>query len=176
MRPTNLHEAQAAIEAILFAASFPLSVKDIAAAIQVDEDTTAKLLRTLRDRHSGKESGIVLSDVDGSFILMSRPEYAPFVENLSVRQRPAPLSPASIETLSIIAYRQPVTRGEIDRIRGVSSDSSIATLTERGLIAEAGRRNSVGRPVLYGTTREFLMHLGLTSLSDLPPLPESEDQ
>ena len=176
MRPTNLYEAQAAIEAILFAAYFPLSVKDIAAAIQVDQDTTAKLLRTLQDRHSRKESGIVLSDVDGSFVLMSRPEYAPFIENLSARQRPAPLSPASMETLSIIAYRQPVTRGEIDRIRGVSSDSSIATLTERGLIAEVGRRNSVGRPVLYGTTPEFLMYLGLASLSDLPPLPESEDQ
>ena len=176
MCPTNPHEAQAAVEAILFAASFPLGLKDIAAAIQVDEDTAAKLLRTLQDRYSRKDSGIVLSDVDGSFILTSRPEYAPYMENLSARQRPAPLSPASIETLSIIAYRQPVTRGEIDRIRGVSSDSSIATLTERGLIAEVGRRNSVGRPVLYGTTREFLMYLGITSLSDLPPLPESEDQ
>ena len=176
MCPTNPHEAQAAVEAILFAASFPLGLKDIAAAIQVDEDTAAKLLRTLQDRYSRKDSGIVLSDVDGSFILTSRPEYAPYIENLSARQRPAPLSPASIETLSIIAYRQPVTRGEIDRIRGVSSDSSIATLTERGLIAEVGRRNSVGRPVLYGTKREFLMYLGITSLSDLPPLPESEDQ
>ena len=176
MCPTNPHEAQAAVEAILFAASFPLGLKDIAAAIQVDEDTAAKLLRTLQDRYSRKDSGIVLSDVDGSFILTSRPEYAPYIENLSARQRPAPLSPASIETLSIIAYRQPVTRGEIDRIRGVSSDSSIATLSERGLIAEVGRRNSVGRPVLYGTTREFLMYLGITSLSDLPPLPESEDQ
>ena len=176
MPQTNLHEAQAAIEAILFAAAFPLSVKDLAAAIQIDEDTTAKLLRELGDRHSVPESGIVLSKLDGSFILMSRPEYAPFVENLSARQRPAPLSPASIETLSIIAYRQPVTRGEIERIRGVSSDSSIATLSERGLIAEVGRRNSVGRPVLYGTTPEFLMYLGLTSLSDLPPLLESEDQ
>jgi len=151
-------------------------VRELAAAIQIDEDTTAKLLRELQDRHSCRESGIVVSKVDGSFILMSRPEYAHFVENLSARQRPAPLSPASIETLSIIAYRQPVTRGEIDRIRGVSSDSSIATLSERGLIAEVGRRNSVGRPVLYGTTPEFLMYLGLASLSDLPPLPESEDQ
>lgn len=176
MSLTNLYEAQAALEAILFAASFPLSVKDLAAAIQIDEGTTAKLLGELGDRYSGRESGIVLSQVDGSFILMSRPEYAPFVENLSARARPTPLSPASIETLSIVAYRQPVTRGEIDRVRGVSSDSSITTLTERGLIAEVGRRNSVGRPVLYGTTREFLMYLGLTSLSDLPPLPESEEE
>ena len=175
MRPTNLHEAQAAIEAILFAAYFPLSVKDIAAAIQVDQDTTAKLLRTLQDRHSRKESGIVLSDVDGSFVLMSRPEDAPFIENLSARQRPAPLSPASIETLSIIAYRQPVTRGEIDRIRGVSSDSSIATLTSAAS-SPSRQAQQRGRPVLCGTTPEFLMYLGLASLSDLPPLPESEDQ
>lgn len=176
MCQTNLQEAQAAVEAILFAASFPLTVKDIATATQIDEDTVGRLLRQMRDRHSCKESGIVLSNVDGSFILMSRPEYAPFVENLSARQRPAPLSSASMETLSIVAYRQPVTRGEIDRIRGVSSDSSLATLTERGLITEVGRRNSVGRPVLYGTTQQFLMYLGLTSLSDLPPLPESEDE
>ncbi|HAI86579.1 MAG TPA: SMC-Scp complex subunit ScpB [Firmicutes bacterium] len=172
----NLPEAQAAIEAILFAASFPLAAKDLAAAIEVDEDTVAKLLREIRDRHSVKQSGVALRDVDGSFILMSKPEYAPFVENLSARQRPQPLSPASLETLSIVAYRQPVTRGEVDRIRGVSSDSSIATLTERGLICEVGRRNSVGRPVLYGTTDQFLIYLGLSSLSDLPPLPESDDE
>ena len=87
MCQTNLQEAQAAVEAILFAASFPLTVKDIAAATQIDEDTVGRLLRQMRDRHSCKESGIVLSNVDGSFILMSRPEYAPFVENLSARPR-----------------------------------------------------------------------------------------
>ncbi len=106
---------------------------------------------------------------------MSKPDYAPFVESLSARQRPQPLSAASLETLSIVAYRQPVTRGDIDQIRGVSSDSSIATLTERGLICEVGRRNSVGRPILYGTTDQFLLYLGLASLADLPPLPESDD-
>lgn len=105
--------------------------------------------------------------------MLSRPEYAPYVERLSERQRPPALSPASLETLAITAYRQPVTRAEIEKIRGVSPDSAISTLLERGLICEKGRKETVGRPILYGTTPDFLLYLGLSSLHDLPALSDS---
>lgn len=173
MCPTNLQEAQAAIEAILFAASFPLTTEEIASAVGIDEDSARKLLRLIGEKHSTPCSGVVLEEAGGGFIMLSRPEYAPYVERLSERQRPPALSPASLETLAITAYRQPVTRAEIEKIRGVSPDSSISTLLERGLICEKGRKETVGRPILYGTTPDFLLYLGLSSLDDLPALPDS---
>lgn len=174
MCPTNLQEAQATIEAILFAASFPLTAEEIASAVGIDEESTRKLLRLIGDRHSTPGSGVVLEEAGGGFIMLSRPEYAPYVERLSERQRPPALSPASLETLAITAYRQPVTRAEIEKIRGVSPDSAISTLLERGLICEKGRKETVGRPILYGTTPDFLLYLGLSSLDDLPALPDSD--
>lgn len=170
----NLQEAQAAIEAILFAASFPLGLEEIASAVGIDEDSARKLLRLIGERHSRSDSGVILMEAGGGFIMLSRPEYAPYVERLSERQRPPALSPASLETLAITAYRQPVTRAEIERIRGVSPDSAISTLLERGLICEKGRKETVGRPILYGTTPDFLFYLGLSSLDDLPALPDSD--
>lgn len=168
----NLQHAQAAIEAILFAASFPVAAEDIASALEVDIETVRRLLMKVEERFSSSESGVALIQVEDGFLMMSRPEYSSYVERLSKRQRPAPLSAASLETLAIVAYRQPVTRGDVEKIRGVNSDSAIATLAERGLIAEAGRRNSVGRPMLYATTPQFLLHMGLSSLEQLPELPD----
>ncbi|MEA4882192.1 MAG: SMC-Scp complex subunit ScpB [Clostridia bacterium] len=159
---------------MLFASSTPVRAGAIASALEIDEATVVKLIREIRDRHACPESGFVLSDVDDGFIMLSRPDYAQYVEAVSRRERPQPLSPAAMETLAIVAYRQPVTRGEIDKIRGVVSDSSVSTLAERGLIVEMGRRNTVGRPVLYGTTQDFLLYLGLGSIADLPALPEEE--
>ncbi|OPZ61325.1 MAG: Segregation and condensation protein B [Firmicutes bacterium ADurb.Bin506] len=176
MQMLSPKSAQAAIEAILFAAAFPVHIDDLAYAIEADAESVRRLLREIEDRFSRPESGAMLACVDGCYLLLSRPEYSGFVERLSRRQKPAVLSPASMETLAIIAYRQPVTRGEIEKIRGVNSDSAISTLIERGLVAEAGRRNSIGRPVLYATTPEFLLHLGLRSLDQLPPLPETENE
>lgn len=170
----NPKSAQAAIEAILFAAAFPVHIDDLAYAIEADAESVRRLLREVEDRFSRPESGAMLACVDGCYLLLSRPEYSGFVERLCRRQKPAALSAASMETLAIIAYRQPVTRGEVEKIRGVNSDSAMSTLIERGLIAEAGRKNSVGRPVLYATTPEFLLHLGLSSLEQLPALPEGD--
>jgi len=166
--------AQAAIEAVLFAAAFPVHVDDLAYAIETDVDTVRSLLREIEERFARPEAGAVLACVDSCYLLLSKPEYSGFVERLSRRQKPTVLSAASMETLAIIAYRQPVTRGEVEKIRGVNSDSAISTLVERGLVVEAGRKNSVGRPVLYATTPEFLLHLGLSSLEQLPSLPEAE--
>lgn len=171
----DLQEMQAAIEAILFAASFPLTTEEIASAVGIDEDSVGKLLKLIDDRHSTPESGVILKEAGGGFIMLSRPEYALYVERLSERQRPPSLSAASLETLAITAYRQPVTRAEIERIRGVSPDSAISTLLERGLICEKGRKETIGRPILYGTTPEFLLYMGLNSLADLPPLPDSDE-
>jgi segregation and condensation protein B len=168
----NLKQAQAAIEAALFASADPISVSDLAHVVELDEATVGKLVREIRDRHAVGESGIQLCEVSQGHIFLTKPEYQACVERLARRERVQPLSSAALETLAIVAYKQPVTRGEIDKIRGVASDSALSTLVERGLVTEVGRRNTVGRPVLYGTTPEFLVYLGLRSLDDLPPLPE----
>ena len=111
--------------------------------------------------------------VAGGWQMCAKPELAPVVEKLAVHQD-AKLSPAALETLSIIAFKQPVTRQDVELIRGVQSDGVINTLVERRLIKEVGRKDSIGRPILFGTTEEFLACFGLTSLAELPPLPEAE--
>ena len=139
--------------------------------VGLDSDAVRALLRQV-ERFSRPESGAMLTCVEGCYLLQSRPEYSRYVERLCNRQKPAQLSAASLETLAIIAYKQPVTRGEVERIRGVNCDSAISTLLERGLIAEAGRKNTIGRPILYVTTPEFLLHMGISSVDQLPPIPD----
>lgn len=168
----NLESAQAAIEAILFATAQPVHVDDLAYAVGLDSDAVRALLRQVEERFSRPESGAMLTCVEGCYLLQSRPEYSRYVERLCNRQKPAQLSAASLETLAIIVYKQPVTRGEVERIRGVNCDSAISTLLERGLIAEAGRKNTIGRPILYVTTPEFLLHMGISSVDQLPPIPD----
>jgi segregation and condensation protein B len=154
--------------AVLFAAGGPVKLEAATRALGVTNDEMEPALVLLREH---PPLGLRLQRSAGELELVSDPASARFVEALLGVERPARLSRAALETLAIVAYRQPATRGEVEAVRGVNCDSAITTLLNRGLIAESGRKETVGRPVLYATTPEFLQHLGLESLQDLPPLP-----
>lgn len=155
--------------AVLFAGGAPLKLELAARALGVPPASLEEVVQFL---HGQPPLGLRVQRSGDELELVTDPASARYVEALLGLDRPTRLSRAALETLAIVAYRQPVTRGEIESIRGVNSDSAITTLVNRGLIAEVGRRESVGRPVLYGTTGEFLQYLGIDSLASLPPLPQ----
>ncbi len=157
------------LAAVLFAGGGPVKMEDAARALGVGAAELEEALRYLRDN---PPLGLRVQRHTDELELVSDPRSAHYVEALLGLDRPTKLSRAALETLAIVAYRQPVTRSEIEAIRGVNSDSALTTLLNRGLISEVGRRETVGRPALYGATPEFLQHLGLDSMEDLPPLPE----
>ncbi|MCR4398247.1 MAG: SMC-Scp complex subunit ScpB, partial [Firmicutes bacterium] len=132
-----------------------------------DRAVVKDAVEELRERHSKPDSGIEIQEVAGGIRLVTKPHLSEYVERL-VRSRPPALSRAALETLAIVAYRQPVTRAQIEMIRGVKSESALNTLLERRLVREVGRKPVLGRPMLYGTTREFLKEFGLNSIEDLP--------
>jgi len=161
----------AQVESLLFVADGPVSVGRLAEALEVTPGRIERALSDLESTYIGR--GLCLQRAGNRVQLVTAPTAAPCIERflgLEVRTR---LSRAALETLAIVAYRQPITRPEIEAIRGVSSDSVLRTLLSVGLIEEVGRAPTVGRPILYGTTFEFLQHFGLSSLDDLPPLDES---
>ena len=170
--------AKSTVEAMLFAAPHPLTINDMARASGMPESSVKAALSALEEDYSRDGRGILLQFVGQGYQVLSRPEFASIIEQLG-RQRQLPaLSRAALETLTVVAYRQPITRAEIESLRGVRSDGTLSTLVERGLITEGGRKDTVGRPILYVTTGEFLVEFGLGDLNDLPPLPEdfSEDE
>jgi segregation and condensation protein B len=161
---------EAAVEALLFVADSPVSTGRLAEALQVTPGQVERALDDLKATYA--ERGLRLQRAGNRVQLITAPEIAPFIEcflGLEVRTR---LSQAALETLAIIAYRQPITRPEIEAIRGVGSDSVLRTLVSLGLIDEVGRAPTVGHPILYGTTFEFLQHFGLRNLEEMPPLGE----
>lgn len=166
-------EAKSIIEALLFVTSEPLTIKTIAEILERSEKDVRSLLREIKADCERDGRGYCLLEVAGGFSFATRTEHSYYVEKL-VKPRLNTLSQAALETLAIIAYRQPITRSEIDEIRGVKSDSAIATLVERGLIQEIGKKDAPGRPSLFGTTADFLKYFGLRSLDDLPELTLEE--
>ena len=168
----NLTLARAGIEALIFASSEPMTIKTMAEAFGINEHTVHQLVLGLIDDYRSAKRGIQIVELAGGYVFLTHPECAPFVEKLERRPRNVPLSQAALETLAIVAYRQPITRAEIESIRGVRVDSALTTLVERDLIEEVGRRDAPGRPILYGTTTGFLKFFGLRDLMDLPSLDE----
>ena len=158
----------AALEALLFAAGRPLSADELARLLDLEQpliEAAAQRLAAELERTRGLE----LRRVAGGWQLVTRAELAAIVARLNPPRR-ARLSPAALEVLAIIAYRQPVTRAEIEHVRGVNCESPLVTLLEHGLVAEVGRKDAPGRPILYGTTDRFLEAFGLNDISELPPL------
>ncbi len=155
-------------ESILFAAGEAVSRNELARALEIGNDEVEVLMQALADRYRDSSSGLRLIQVNQTWQLASKPEYYNFIEKVTGAQENAGLSRAALETLSIIAYRQPITRIEIDNLRGVSSNSSVQRLLDRGLVKEAGRMEAPGRPILYKTTPVFLKLMQLTSVEDLP--------
>jgi segregation and condensation protein B len=161
------------LEAALFAASRPLTLDELAT---LDDSAglegTRAALEELRAAYAGEDHGVELLEIADGWQFLTRPEYAETIERAQFALRPRRLSPAALETLAIIAYRQPVGRVEVDEIRGVDSGAVIDKLVERGLVEIQSRGEGLGRPLLYGTTPPFLEILGLKSLDDLPRLEE----
>ncbi len=160
------------LEALLFVAWEPAPVKRLAEALGLEPKFTQELLLELQEAYVGR--GFQLVEIAGGWQFLTQPEAAPYIERL-YKPRAQQLSKAALETLAIVAYRQPVTRAEIDNIRQVKSDAMLAKLMEKTLVKEVGRLDAPGRPILYGTTQEFLAAFGLVSLQELPPLADMDE-
>ncbi|MFQ6100968.1 MAG: SMC-Scp complex subunit ScpB [Anaerolineae bacterium] len=158
------------VESLLFVADAPVSVGRLAEALEATAGQVERALTDLEAAYAGR--GLRLQRVNNRVQLITAPQAAPFVERFLGLEARTRLSRAALETLAIVAYRQPITRPEIEAIRGVNSDSVLRTLLGLGLIEEVGRAVTVGRPILYGTTFEFLQHFGLRNLEELPSLGE----
>ncbi len=163
------------LEALLFATDSPLTVARLKKIFPEAETAEfKKAVEELQEEFESSGHAFTVVEFGGGWQIATKPEFSPIVEKMLKTRRFTRLSKAGLEVLAIIAYRQPITRLEVDDIRGVNSSGAIGTLTERNLAAVVGRSQSVGNPLLYGTTREFLNHLGLKGLNQLPDLPDIE--
>lgn len=161
--------AEQIVEAVLFATEAPLRADEIARADEsLDEDLVEAAIQSLRREYLESGRAFDLLEVAGGYQLLTRPEFAPYLDRFDTIPRPTRLSAPALESLAIIAYRQPIGRLEVEYVRGVGSAGVIRTLQERGLIDIVGRGEGIGRPLLYGTTPRFLEHFGFQSLEDLP--------
>ncbi len=165
---------ECALEAVLFSLGEAVEIEKLAEALEVKEEEIKEAAITLQKKYDEENRGIKIIEIENSLQMCSNPEYFECIKRVSQIKKQAGLSSAALETLSIIAYNQPVTKGTIEFIRGVDSTYSVTRLLERGLIDELGRAETPGRPILYGTTTEFLRCFGLKNLEELPPLPEKE--
>ena len=165
-----MSDIRRALEAILFLADEPLSSTVLAQAVEVGRVEVERTLATLAEELEQRGAGIALREVAGGWRLVTHPDAALYVEQFVLSARHARLTKASLETLAIVGYKQPVTRHQVSGIRGVDSDGVLRSLVERGLVQEVGRDDGPGRAILYGTTVEFLERMGLPSLADLPPV------
>ena len=165
-------EPKALIESLLFVADRPVTAEHLAAALDLPVEEVGAALQALREEYQAR--GIRIQQKGDRLQLVSAPEAGTYIERFLGLEISGRLTTAALEALSIVAYRQPVTRAQVEAIRGVNSDSVLRTLVRRGLIEEIGRDESVGRPILYGTTFEFLQQFGLGSLQDLPNWQEME--
>ena len=166
----NMIEYESVIEALLFAAGEPIDAKEIAKAIDVDVKTTRSLIDNLTCKYEADRRGITIVELDGSFQMCTNPRYYEYVKKVFADTRKKPLTPALLETLAIIAYKQPVTKAQIEHIRGVDADHGVNKLVEYSLVTECGRADTPGRPIMFATTDDFLKYFGINSLQQLPPL------
>ncbi len=166
----GIKKLQSAVEAILFTMGDSVELGRLAAAIEQDEETTKKLIHNMMDRYEEEDRGIRIIELDNSFQLCTKKEAYEYLIRVAKQPKRYILTDVLLETLSIVAYKQPVTRLEIEKIRGVKSDHAVNKLVEYGLVEEVGRLDAPGRPLLFGTTEEFLRRFSVQSLDDLPRL------
>lgn len=162
----TLQEAELIIEALIFAAESPLSAEDLGEIVGLDRVAVESVVDTIRRRY--QSGALMIRNVGGGYQIVTKPHFADWLEKLNRTVINTPLSMAAVETVAIIAYEQPVTKAEIEQIRGVRSDSPLNSLLERELICEQGRKQAPGRPILYGVTPKFFSWFGLRSLDELP--------
>ncbi|MFD2630732.1 SMC-Scp complex subunit ScpB [Oceanobacillus kapialis] len=171
----EIYELKAIMEGLLFASGDEgITVKQVSNILEITEASVKTILEELKYDYEHKERGLMLMHSHGAYHLTTKPEHSRYYQKFIETPNPTKMSQAALETLAIIAYQQPITRTEIEEIRGVKSDRPVQTLVARMLIEEVGRKDSVGKPILFGTSKEFLTFFGLTSLDDLPPLPEGQ--
>ncbi len=164
------------VEAVLFAAAEPIEYTKLASVLGMDDEQILLAMDALNEKYSAENSGICLLKLDTKYQICSKKEYVEAVRNVLDLKRNAPLSQAAFEVLAIVAYNQPITKPYIEQIRGVDCSGVVNTLCQRGLVEEKGRLDVPGRPVLYGTTADFLRCFSLNSLEDLPELPQSDKE
>jgi segregation and condensation protein B len=160
------------IESLLFVSGEALHIKEISYLIECSEEYTFSLLEELREKYEEDQRGILLININEKYMLVTKSENSHYAQKLLKTNSRQSLSKAALETLAIIVYRQPITRIEIDEIRGVKSDKAVQTLQEKNLIKESGKKKVPGRPLMYVTTEEFLRYFGLQSLNQMPSLEE----
>lgn len=170
----DIKTCKSALEALLFANGDSVSAERLAEVLGEELPQVEKLLLSLRDEYDLQDRGVCLLRLEDRWQLAARSEYGDMIKKLMDNRRNVPLTPAALEVLAVIAYNQPVSRGFIEQVRGVDSNSTVSKMLEKGLIEEAGRLNLPGRPVSFRTTDAFLRTFGLHSLEDLPPLHEDQ--
>ena len=164
----NIKQLEAVVEAILFTMGESVEVERLAAALEHDEETVRKIIRSMMTRYDEEDRGVHIIELDGAFQMCTKPELYDYLVKIAHTPKKHVLTDVLLETLSIIAYKQPITRLEIEKIRGVSCSHAVNKLVEYGLICEAGRLDAPGRPITFATTEEFLRYFGIESLDDLP--------
>ncbi|MCI9415417.1 MAG: SMC-Scp complex subunit ScpB [Clostridiales bacterium] len=172
----EIKQYQAAIEAVLFAAGEPLAVSRLAETLELDEETVVRLTEDLKQEINTRGGGLMMVRLEDQYQLCTRQEYAGYVRKALDIRRNTPLSQAAMEVLAIVAYNQPVTKAFIEQVRGVDCGAVVQGLVTKNLVEEKGRLELPGRPLLYGTTPDFLRCFGVSSLQELPPLPQQADE
>ena len=170
----NINRIQSAIEAILFASGDPVEIEKIAQVLEIDTKQAEQIISNLSAQLDERNSGLCVLKLDDKYQLCTKPDYADEIRSVLEIKRNTPLSQAAFEVLAVIAYNQPVTKAFVEQIRGVDCSGVISSLCQKSLIEEKGRLDLPGRPLLYGTTPEFLRCFSISSLDELPPLPEKE--
>lgn len=174
MERMKASKIQSAVEAILFAAGEPVELQKIASVFEIEPELAERILYNLAAELDERNSGICLLRLGDKYQLSSRTEYAEIIRDFLELRKNTPLSQAAFEVLAVIAYNQPVTKSFVEQVRGVDCSGVITTLCQKKLIEERGRLDLPGRPLLYGTTPEFLRVFGISSLEELPPLPAND--
>lgn len=169
----EIKEKLGTIEAILFASGDPVEIYRLSEASGVDISTLSSMIKVLNERYTNSGSALCIKRLENSYQICTREEFAPAIRKALETKRNTPLSNASMEALTIIAYNQPVSKSFVEKVRGIDSSSVINNLVEKGLVEEAGRLDVIGRPVVYRTTTIFLRTFGLSSISDLPPIGQT---
>lgn len=169
----KLSELEAVVEAILFVSGESVGLGVIANAIGMDKATTKAIITSLADKYTSEKRGIQIIEIDGSYQMCTAPQCFEYIREMYKGVRNQGLTQSLLETLAIVAYKQPITRGQIEEIRGVSAEHAVNKLLERRLICEVGRMDSPGRPILFGTTKDFLRYFGFKNIGELPSLDEN---
>lgn len=170
------NEYKAAVEAVLFANGDPVSAQRIADALELEAQDIENAITALIDDYSAEDRGITIIKLGNSYQMVSKKDYAAQIRKVMDLRRNTPLSQAALEVLAVVAYNQPVTKAFVEQVRGVDCSGVIGSLTAKGLIEECGRLELPGRPLLYGTTENFLRCFNVSGIEELPPLPKTEEQ